>query len=127
MFEVFEDDVLEILRRFALYLTIDKFLYHRAREGIPWRCTAWRHRPGQWRLGRCPRKVTTPGGPVWAKSVERSGPVVKISKETTWAIKVNRAELIMGCSKFFSKFSNKDLGFKVKDFKFQTKIELGSK
>jgi hypothetical protein len=27
-----------------------------------------------------PRKVTTPGGPVWAKSVERSRPVAKIAK-----------------------------------------------
>jgi hypothetical protein len=42
----------------------------------------------------------------------------------TWAIKVDRAKLTMGCGKFFSKFSNKDLGFKIKDFKFQTKIEL---
>jgi hypothetical protein len=33
----------------------------------------------------------------------------------------------MGCGKFFSQFSNKDLGFKIKDFKFQTKIELGAK
>jgi hypothetical protein len=32
--------------------------------------------------------------------------------------------LTMGCGKFFSQFSNKDLGFKIKDFKFQTKIEL---
>jgi hypothetical protein len=43
----------------------------------------------------------------------------------TWAIKVDRAKLTMGCGKFFSKFSNKDLGFKIKDFKFQTKIEPG--
>jgi hypothetical protein len=42
----------------------------------------------------------------------------------TWVIKVNHAELTMGCGKFFSQFSNKDLGFKIKDFKFQTKIEL---
>jgi hypothetical protein len=69
--------------------------------------------------------VATPGGPVWAKSAEWSGPVARISKETTWAIKVNRAELKMGCGKLFSQFSNKDLGFKIKDFKFQTKIELG--
>jgi hypothetical protein len=67
----------------------------------------------------------TPGGPVWAESVERSRPVVKISMETTWAIKVNRADLTMGCGKFLSQFLNKDLGFKIKDFKFQTKIELG--
>jgi hypothetical protein len=45
--------------------------------------------------------------------------------EMTLAIKVNWAELTMGCRKFFSQFSNKDLGFKIKDFKFQTKIELG--
>jgi hypothetical protein len=32
-----------------------------------------------------------------------------------------------GCAKFFSQFSHKDLGFKIKDFKFQTKIELGAK
>jgi hypothetical protein len=69
--------------------------------------------------------VTTLGGPVWDESVERSRPDAKLSKETTWAIKVNRAELTMGCGKFFSQFSNKDLGFKIKDFKFQTKIELG--
>jgi hypothetical protein len=56
-----------------------------------------------------------------------SGPVAKISEEMTWAIKVNRAELIMGCGKFFSQFSNKDLGFKIKDFKFQTKIDINSK
>jgi hypothetical protein len=66
-----------------------------------------------------------PSGPVWAESTERSGPVVRFSKETTRAIKVNRAELTIGCGKFFSQFSNKDLGFKIKDFKFQTKIELG--
>jgi hypothetical protein len=101
------------------------FLYHRAQEGIPWRRTTRRRRPGRWWLGRCPRKVTTPGGPVWVESVERSGPVAKISKEMTWAIEVNRAELTMGCGKFFSQFSNNDLGFKIKDFKFQTKIELG--
>jgi hypothetical protein len=53
------------------------------------------------------------------------GPAARISKETTWAIKVSRAELTMGCGKLFSQFSNKDLGFKIKDFKFQTKIELG--
>jgi hypothetical protein len=68
--------------------------------------------------------VTIPGGPVWDESVERSRLVAKISREMTWAIKVNRAELTMGCGKFFSQFSNKDLGFKIKDFKFQTKIEL---
>jgi hypothetical protein len=50
---------------------------------------------------------------------------MKISKEMTWAIKVDQARLTMGCGKYFSKFSNKDLGFKIKDFKFQTKIELG--
>jgi hypothetical protein len=44
----------------------------------------------------------------------------------TWAIKVNQAELTMGCGKLFSQFSNIDLGFKIKDFKFQTKIELNS-
>jgi hypothetical protein len=60
-----------------------------------------------------------------AESDKRSMPVAKISKEMTWAIKVDRAKLTMCCGKFFSKFSNKDLGFKIKDFKFQTKIELG--
>jgi hypothetical protein len=101
-----------------------RFLYHQAREGIPWwRTTQW-HRPGRWRLRRCPRKVMILGGPVWDESVERSRPVVKISREMTWAIEVNRAELTMSCGKFFSQFSNKDLGFKIKDFKFQTKIEL---
>jgi hypothetical protein len=60
-----------------------------------------------------------------AESDKRSRPVVKISKEMTWAIKVDRVKLTMGCGKFFSKFSNKDLGFKIKDFKFQNKIELG--
>jgi hypothetical protein len=63
--------------------------------------------------------------PGWAESDERSRPVVKISKEMTWTIKVDRAKLTMGCGKFFSKFSNKDFGFKIKDFKFQTEIELG--
>jgi hypothetical protein len=62
---------------------------------------------------------------VAAESDKRSRPVVKNSKEMTWAIKVDQAKLTMGCGKFFSKFSNKDLGFKTKDFKFQTKIELG--
>jgi hypothetical protein len=66
-----------------------------------------------------------PGRPVWAESAERSGPVTRFSKEMTWAIKVNRVELTMDCGKFFSQFSNKDLGFKIKDFKIQTKIELG--
>jgi hypothetical protein len=68
-----------------------------------------------------------PGGPVCVESAEQSGPVGRISKETTWAIKVNRAKLTMGCGKIFWQFSNKDLGFKIKDFKFQTKIELGPK
>jgi hypothetical protein len=63
--------------------------------------------------------------PGWAESDERSKPVVKIFKEMTWAIKVDRAKLTLGCGKFFSKFSNKDLGFKIKDFKFQTEIDLG--
>jgi hypothetical protein len=63
--------------------------------------------------------------PGWAELDERSRPVAKISKEMTWAIKVDRAKLTMGCGKYFSKFSNKDLGFKIKNFKFQTKIELG--
>ncbi|WP_428739602.1 hypothetical protein, partial [Sulfurimonas sp.] len=60
-----------------------------------------------------------------AESDKRSRPVAKVSKEMTWAIKVDRAKLTMGCGKLFSKFSNKDLGFKIKDFKFQTKIEPG--
>jgi hypothetical protein len=63
--------------------------------------------------------------PGWAESDERSRLVAKISKEMTWAIRVDRAKLTMGCGKFFSKFSNNELGFKIKDFKFQTKIELG--
>jgi hypothetical protein len=42
--------------------------------------------------------------PGWAESDERSRPVVKISKEMTWATKVDRAKLTMGCGKFFSKF-----------------------
>jgi hypothetical protein len=63
--------------------------------------------------------------PGWAESDERCRPVAKISKEMTWAITVDRAKLTMGGGKFFSKFSNKDLGFKIKDFKFQTEIELG--
>jgi hypothetical protein len=75
--------------------------------------------------GHRPRKVTTPGRPVWSESAERSGPIVRISMEMTWAIEVNRAELTMGWGKFFSQFPNNDLGFKIKDFKFQTKIELG--
>jgi hypothetical protein len=45
-----------------------------------------------------------------------SGPVAKISKEMTWTMKVNWAELTMGCGKFFSQFSNKDLVFKIKNF-----------
>jgi hypothetical protein len=28
------------------------FLYHGAREGVPWQCVVWRHRPGQRWLGR---------------------------------------------------------------------------
>jgi hypothetical protein len=60
-----------------------------------------------------------------AESDKWSRPVAKISKEMAWAIKVDQAKLAMGCGKFFSKFSNKDLGFKIKDLKFQTKIELG--
>jgi hypothetical protein len=60
-----------------------------------------------------------------AESDKWSRPVAKISKEMSWAIKVDRGKLTMGCGKFFSKFSNKDLGFKIKDLKFQTKIELG--
>jgi hypothetical protein len=58
------------------------------------------------------------------ESDKRSRPAAKISKEMTWAIKVDQTKLTMGCGKFFSKFSNKDLGFKIKDFKFQTKIEV---
>jgi hypothetical protein len=61
----------------------------------------------------------------WAEVGLGAGPAARISKETTWAIKLNRAELTMGSGKLFSQFSNKDLGFKIKDFKFQTKIELG--
>jgi hypothetical protein len=57
-----------------------------------------------------------PGGPVCVEAAERSGPVGRISKETTWAIKVNRAELTMGCGIFFSQFSNKDLGFENQGF-----------
>jgi hypothetical protein len=61
----------------------------------------------------------------WADVGPGAGLATRSSKEMTWAIKVNRAELTMGCGKLFSQFSNKDLGFKMKDFKFQTKIELG--
>jgi hypothetical protein len=43
--------------------------------------------------------------PRGAKLAERSGPVVRIFKKTTWAIKVNRAELAMGYGKFYSQFS----------------------
>jgi hypothetical protein len=86
---------------------------------------ARQRRPGATAARARPRKVTTLGRPVWAESVERIGPVAKIAEETTWAIQVNRAELTMGCGKFFSQFSNKDLCFKIKDFKFQTKILLG--
>jgi hypothetical protein len=80
--------------------------------------------------GDDPRLTDRVGPPVserevTAESDKRSRLVVKISKEMTWAIKVDWAKLTMGCGKFFSKFSNKDLGFKIKDFKFQTKIELG--
>jgi hypothetical protein len=64
--------------------------------------------------GRHPECV----GLEWAEVGLGAGPAVRISK-------VNRAELTMGCGKLFSQFSNKDLGFKIKDFKFQTKIELG--
>jgi hypothetical protein len=71
--------------------------------------------------GRRPERI----GLEWAEVGPGAGPAVRISKETTWAIKVNRVELTMGCGKLFSQFSNKDLGFKIKDFKFQTKIELG--
>jgi hypothetical protein len=71
--------------------------------------------------GRRPERV----GMEWAEVGPGAGPAARISKEMTWGIKVNRAELIMGSGKLFSQFSNKDLGFKIKDFKFQTKIELG--
>jgi hypothetical protein len=71
--------------------------------------------------GRRPEHV----GLEWAEVGPRARLVGRISKETTWAIKVNQAKLTMGCGKLFSQFSNKDFGFKIKDFKFQTKIELG--
>jgi hypothetical protein len=71
--------------------------------------------------GRHPERV----GLEWEKVGPGAGPAMRISKETTWDIKVNWAELTMGFGKLFSQFSNKDLGFKIKDFKFQTKIELG--
>jgi hypothetical protein len=102
-----------------------RFLYHQAREGIPWWRMARRRRQGRRRLERCPRKVTSPGGPVWAESVERSGPVAKISKETTWAIKVNRAELTMGYGKFFSQFSNKIWVLKLRISNFKPKLNWG--
>jgi hypothetical protein len=73
--------------------------------------------------GRRPKRV----GLEWVEVGLGAGPAVRISMEMTLAIKVNRAELIMGCGKLFSQFSNKDLGFKIRDFKFQTKIELGPK
>jgi hypothetical protein len=44
--------------------------------------------------GRHPERI----GLEWAEV----GPPVRISKETTWAIKVNQAELTMGCGKLFS-------------------------
>jgi hypothetical protein len=77
--------------------------------------------------GDDPRLTDRVGPPIsereaTAESDKRSRPVAKFSKEMTWAIKVDRAKLTMGCGKFFSKFSNNDLGFKIKDFKFQTKI-----
>jgi hypothetical protein len=93
--------------------------------GIPWWRMARRRRPGRRRLGRCPRKVTSLGGPIWAESVKRSGPVAKISKETTWAIKVNRAELTMGCGKFFSQFSNKIWVLKLRISNFKPKLNWG--
>jgi hypothetical protein len=71
--------------------------------------------------GRCPERVVLE----WAEVRLRAGPAARISTETSWAIKVNQAELTMGCGKLFSQFSNKDLGFKIKDFKFQSKIERG--
>jgi hypothetical protein len=71
--------------------------------------------------GRRPEHV----GLEWAEVGPGGGPAVRISMETTYAIKVNRAELTMGCGKLFSQFSNKGLGFKLTDFKFQTKIKLG--
>jgi hypothetical protein len=61
----------------------------------------WRRRPNR----------TSSEKEVTAKLDKRSRPIAKISKEMTWAIKVDRAKLTMGCGKFFSKFSNKDLGF----------------
>jgi hypothetical protein len=63
----------------------------------------------------------------WAEVGPGAGPAARISMETSWAIKVNQAELTMGCGKLFTQFSNKYLGLKIKDFKFQTKIELGPK
>jgi hypothetical protein len=72
-------------------------------------------------LGRRPKRI----GLEWAEVGPRAGPAARLFEETTWAIKVNQAELTIGCGKLFSQFSNTDLGFKIKDFKFQTKIELG--
>jgi hypothetical protein len=71
--------------------------------------------------GRRPERA----GLEWAEVGPGAGPAARISRETTWAIKVNRAELTIGCGQLFSQFSNKDLSFKIKDFKFHTKIELG--
>jgi hypothetical protein len=80
--------------------------------------TGWAGGGSVARGGRCPERV----GLEWARVGPGAGSAVRISKETTWANKVNRAELTLGCGKLFSQFSNKDLGFKIKDFKFQTKI-----
>jgi hypothetical protein len=91
-----------------------RFLYHRAWEGLPWRRTAWRRRPGRWCLRRSARGGRRRGGlvgPEGGGGRERrgrgSGLVAKFSKEMTWAIMVNRAELTMGCGKFFSQFQTK--------------------
>jgi hypothetical protein len=38
-----------------------RFNSFQVREGDGRRRAAWQRRPGRWRLGRCPMKVTTPG------------------------------------------------------------------
>jgi hypothetical protein len=66
--------------------------------------------------------VTTPIGSVWAELVEQSGLDAKISKETTWAIKVNQAELTMGCGKNFHNFQTKIWVLKSRFSNFKPKL-----
>jgi hypothetical protein len=94
----------------------------RVREGgRRWRA-ARRRRPGATAARARPRKVTTPIGSVWAELVEQSGLDAKISKETTWAIKVNQAELTMGCGKNFHNFQTKIWVLKSRFSNFKPKL-----